>query len=147
MNLKGYKYLVVSLSTKKELESKSDSLKDVETIDKQDEAENEVEFQDEIDPSDEELEEGELKQNDEIGIHEIRIQLTQILEQKPDKTIKIQGDFLDHLKTILTILSDKDDLNRDDCIEILKKEFSEVIDFKSKIVIQLKPEPELKFDD
>ncbi|WP_103664997.1 hypothetical protein [Gracilimonas amylolytica] len=136
--------------SKKKSEGKSGSLKDVEAIDKQYEAENEVESKDKTEPKDEELEnpeEEKVKNKAQMGIQEIRAQLTQILDQKPDKTIKIQGEFLDHLKTILLILSDKDDLNRDECIEILKKEFSDVIDFKSKIIIQLKPEPELKFED
>jgi len=80
-----------------------------------------------------------------VGITEIRGQLAQILNNEPKKTKKLEGDFLIHLKNILSIFTETDDPNRDECIKVLKEEFSDIVDFKSKIVIRLKQTSELKF--
>lgn len=136
-------------TSKKDLVGKTDPQIDLETTEetvKTDVVLNEVVSQDKTEPNDEELEEVKSTGQVQIGVQEIREQLTQILENEPDKTKKLEGDFLTHLKKILSKFTETDDPNRDECIKVLKGEFSDVVDFKSKIVIQLKQNPELKFE-
>lgn len=139
-------------TSKKDLDGKIYTQIDTETKEESVKADVEldkVQSDDETDPKDEEefLVSEEIKNtsNTQMGIQEIRGQLTQILENESDKTKKLEGDFLVHLKNILSIFTETDDPNRDECIKVLKEEFSDVVDFKSKIVIRLKQNPELKF--